>query len=268
MPKGISLHLGLNSIDPNHYGGWSGPLVACENDAIDMELIAKSKGFTSSKLLTKQATRTSVLNQIRSAMKELHPGDIFLLSYSGHGGQLPDISAEESDGLDETWCLFDGQLVDDELYQLWAEFSADIRILVFSDSCHSGTVTKAASATQAVIDNNNPTYRCMPAEIVHRTYNLNKAFYDKILTNLKEPSVKAPVKLISGCQDNQLSLDGPFNGLFTGTLKRIWNGGKFQGNYELFHTKITLQMPSDQTPNLFGIGQSNATFDNQDPFTI
>jgi len=42
-------------------------------------------------------------------------------------------------------------------------------------------------------------------------------------------NIKASVLLISGCQDNQLSQDGAFNGLFTGTLKKVWNGGIFKG---------------------------------------
>ena len=30
---GLSLHVGLNAVDPAHYAGWSGPLNACEADA-------------------------------------------------------------------------------------------------------------------------------------------------------------------------------------------------------------------------------------------
>lgn len=40
MPKGISCHVGLNRVDPNHYNGWSGPLAACEYDAEDLKIIA------------------------------------------------------------------------------------------------------------------------------------------------------------------------------------------------------------------------------------
>jgi hypothetical protein len=32
---------------------------------------------------------------------ELLPGDIFLLTYSGHGGQLPDLNNDEPDNIDE-----------------------------------------------------------------------------------------------------------------------------------------------------------------------
>jgi metacaspase-1 len=79
MPKGIALTIGLNSVDPKHYGGWSGDLVACEADAEDMAEIAQSKGFTVTRLLTKQATRSQVINEVNKAATSLQTGDIFML---------------------------------------------------------------------------------------------------------------------------------------------------------------------------------------------
>ena len=40
MARGIALTIGLNSVDPKHYAGWSGELNACEADAEDMASIA------------------------------------------------------------------------------------------------------------------------------------------------------------------------------------------------------------------------------------
>ena len=57
MAKGISLHIGLNAVSAAAYGGWSGELNACEADANDMEALAKSRGFKTTKLLTKAGTR-------------------------------------------------------------------------------------------------------------------------------------------------------------------------------------------------------------------
>ncbi len=144
MPTGIALTIGLNSVDPNHYQGWVGELAACQADAKDMADIAESKGFKVTTLLTKDATRGAVLNEISKAASSLTSGDIFMLTYSGHGGQLPDLNGDEPDGEDETWCLFDAQLVDDEIYAALGSFSPGVRVLAFSDSCHSGTVLKLA----------------------------------------------------------------------------------------------------------------------------
>jgi hypothetical protein len=284
MAKGLALNIGLNSVDPNHYQGWSGPLNACEADATDMAGIAKASGFQAKVLLTKKATRGSVFKALKDAAGKLQAGDIFVLSYSGHGGQLPDLNNdEETDAQDETWCLYNGELVDDEIYQALSRFAKGVRILVFSDSCHSGTVTKAiyyASAfhpgqalSPAGVGRASPPvrYRAMPPEVALRTYRANKVDYDKILKSVKADvagNVKASVVLISGCQDNQLSADGDFNGLFTANLIRVWNGGKFKGGYRKFHKNIAKLMPPDQTPNFFTVGNTSKGFEAQKPFTV
>ena len=278
MPKGAALTIGLNAVDPSHYGGWSGELNACEADANDMTAIAKTAGMTVKSLLTKAGTRSRVIKEITNAASSLKSGDIFLLSYSGHGGQLPDLNGDEIDAQDETWCLYDGELLDDEIYTLLAKFAAGVRILVFSDSCHSGTVLKAnfypptAPARAADGTATEVRYRNMPIEVALRTYRDNKAFYDPILSNpkLKESraAVKASAILLSGCQDNQLSQDGTFNGLFTGTMLRVWNAGKFKGGYRAFHKSIVGRMPPDQTSNYFRVGQLNSKFENQSPFKV
>src|SRR4029077_18370207 len=111
--KAISLHIGLNGVSAAAYGGWDGPLAACEFDANDMAAIAKAKGMQSTVLLTKKGTRGNALAGIRAAAKALKAGDLFFMTYSGHGGQVPDVNGDEADKQDETWCLYDGQLIDD-----------------------------------------------------------------------------------------------------------------------------------------------------------
>jgi hypothetical protein len=278
MAKGLALTIGLNKVDPKHYGGWSGELNACEADAEDMAGIAKGKKFKATTLKTKSATRARVVAQITSAAKTLKSGDIFMLSYSGHGGQLPDMNNDEPDAEDETWCLYDGEMLDDELYALWRKFSPGVRILVFSDSCHSGTVTKLAyyQGTVALrggaVGSKEVKYRAMPPDVALRTYRKNKAFYDRLqkakVPKEKQPAVKATVLLISGCQDNQLSADGDFNGLFTAQLLKVWKNGAFKGDYKSFHKMIVKRMPPDQTPNYFKFGAANPKFETQKPFTI
>jgi hypothetical protein len=283
MPKGISLHVGLNLVDPNHYQGWSGPLTACEADAADMADIAKANGFTPSSLLTKAATRQAVTGAIQRAAAQLARGDIFFLSYSGHGGHLPDLNGDEDDLQDETWCLYDGELLDDENYDLLSKFAEGVRIIVLSDSCHSGTVTKFAyyynnmpvallAASAGAGTGAAPVYRAMPRDVALKTYRANRAFYDKIGGNaaLKDAAtrVKASTILISGCQDNQLSADGAFNGLFTGTLLRARGDGSSKKGYRDLHSAIVNRMPPDQTPNFFTVGTRDTAFENQAAFTI
>jgi hypothetical protein len=276
MAKGMSLHIGLNSVDPGHYQGWSGPLVACEADADDMEAIARSKDIATVKLLTKKATRRAVQQGLAEAAAKLDKGDFFFLTYSGHGGQVADRNGDEDDRTDETWCLFDGELVDDELYAALGKFKAGVRIFVLSDSCHSGTVTRemyyrAKPASQ--LEGKEVRYRAMPRDVAHRVYRANRKFYDDIQASVSpkaetSDAIGASVILISGCQDNQTSADGDFNGLFTARLLEVWQEGAFRKPYARFHRAIVRLMPPDQTPNYYVIGTPDKAFAKQAPFTV
>jgi hypothetical protein len=275
--KGYSLHIGLNRIDPAHYGS-NGQLQGCENDARDMREIAVNTGFKTNMLLTAEATVSNVSNRILEAAHLLDGGDIFFLSYSGHGGQVNDTNGDETDSQDETWCLYDRQLVDDELFSLWANFKPGVRIIVLSDSCHSGTVIKvlefesilAKAACEAESAAAFSGARTLPQGSLEEVYRHHKDLYDRVQVENPRGNkalVSASVILISGCQDWQLSADGP-NGLFTQTLKEVWNGGVFSGNYLDFHQEIWNRMPSYQKPNYYRQGAPNSNFDNQTPFQI
>lgn len=273
MPaKGISLHLGLNSVDPNHYGGWDGQLTACEFDAKDMNAIALAQGLTPTMLLTPQATSKAVIAAITTAAKTLKSGDLFLLTYSGHGGQVPDTNGDETDPgrQDETWVLYDRQLIDDELWNLWKKFKSGVRIFLLSDSCHSGTVSR--DIPEGIGGPGLPARaRKMPLARAREVYKAHRALYDgiqKAIPAVEKTKVSASVILISGCQDNQVSLDGDRNGLFTQTLRKVWNGGKFTGGYRRLRDQVAARMPISQTPNYSLVGKAHPTFEAQKPFVL
>ena len=234
MAKGLSIHVGLNAVDPKHYtdgngNGWAGELSACENDARSMKTLAESHGYeTLGMLLTGGATTTALAELMTKAAAALRVGDTVLLTYSGHGGQVeninPDIDAEE-DELDETWCLFDREFLDDELYALFAKFVAGVRVVVLSDSCHSGTVTKGRPET--FVDDIPsdgtplPTAKQLPFDVAEATEQRHRDLYTAAQTAAggeMPSSIKCSVALISGCQDEEFSRDGAVNGAFTAAL--------------------------------------------------
>ena len=290
-PQAHSLHIGINEVSAAHYEGWTGPLAACEFDAHDMAALAASQGIRSSLLITKKATRANMLAALRKAAKTLVAGDFFFMSFSGHGGQVPDVSGEEKDDKqDETWCLFDGQLIDDELYYELSKFRSGVRLLVVSDSCHSGTVVRAGRP-QPGTPVQRP--RIMPPAVGMRVYAAHKGFYDKLQNDVAKVAggrvtdpdtalanvtvsnrltgivkeFKPALILISGCQDNQFSMDGDHNGAFTEQLLRVWNNGAFTGSYARMHALIRAGLPPTQSPNLFTLGPA-AAFLKQTPFSV
>jgi hypothetical protein len=270
MAIGHSIHIGLVSVDPDHYNGWDGTLIACENDAHALQEIAMANGFVPKLFLTSQASRDNVIKAIQESADELNSGDILWISYSGHGGQIRDFSRDEDDGADETWALYDGELIDDELYFYWSKFDPGVRILVTSDSCHSGSMLRDMTSDSAALTENDLSYRFIPFDINYKTFLRNEAFYKEIISRLPPhtPDIGASVLLISGCQDHQKSLDGWEFGRFTEKMLDIWNNGKFDGDYQEFHQKIRRKMPRSQQPNFMAVGQPHDLFLSQKPFQI
>lgn len=288
--RGISVHIGLNSVNPEHYADWSGVLKACEADARDMDKLAERAGYRERKvLLTHDATRDRVIKEIKAAAKKLKAGEIFLLSYSGHGAQAPDLNRDEPQGdpnipdnLDETWCLYDAQLLDDELYMLWTEFAPDVRVVIISDSCHSGGVIKRIEQDMAggsAVPGNRGAPRAMPYRVASRVFRQNREFYEKLGRSLERIEYEVAskelvhplactVRLISGCQENQYSYDGDDNGAFTAQLLATWDQGRFVGNYKTFYQQIVDNMDMWQTPRHWILGVPNPAFDAQRPFEI
>ncbi|HYG39771.1 MAG TPA: caspase family protein [Cytophagales bacterium] len=305
MSKGISLHIGLNYVNPDAYNGWDGALAGCINDANSMQAIAMSQGFQTEKLIDSQATSSQVVAKICQMSQQLQSGDIFLLTYSGHGGQLPDQTGTEEDGMDETWVLWDRELLDNELYCLWSRFASGVRIFVSSDSCHSGTVVKMLYRKQVkqrnklvdiqalknasneqmiqnklIIGSNlqnmqrsarEPKPRFIPVDVSFRAFEKKKDQYKYAgyMAGPKEQNtIQAQVVYISGCQDNQFSYDGDQNGYFTGKLLQVWNNGAFSGSHQNFYNEISALMPSYQTPNFMTLGIPIDGFIDQKPYTV
>jgi len=254
---GMSLHIGINVLDKAGYplaepdedwpDGWDGPLDGCEADAELICKVAKAQGFKTKTLLSAEATAENVKSEIRKAADSLSDGDMFLLSYSGHGGQVPDLNKDESqdewdtDGWDETWCLHDRHLIDDEQQVMYADFKPGVRILILSDSCHSGTVNKSA------VEQKKPRHkiRAMPSTTAHACYFARKEEYDSIQNNLRKISaddIKANVLLLSACHEDELAaeteVDGKPQGKFTAALLQAWDNGNFQGTYRQLHQAV------------------------------
>jgi hypothetical protein len=212
--KRYSLHIGLNSVDPAHYGGWDGQLVACQQDAISMYDVCQNAGFDDSGLmLTEQATFSNVKTAMRAISDKAEPGDLVVITLSGHGGQIQDESSDEPDRIDETLCLFDAQVTDDVVFELLQPFKQGVRIVTIFDTCHSGSNVRRMPKGKPL-----PLIKSAPREVsqVATTFRA-----------IKKPKLSAHLLHLGACQDEQLAYDGEVNGLFTGALLRSvedWKG--------------------------------------------
>jgi metacaspase-1 len=275
MARGVSLHIGVNRCNPDHYGGWDRPLSSCENDADTMLAIATARGFEARQLKSEQATRGAVREAISQAADTLRPGDLFVVSYSGHGGQVRDFDGDEQDRKDDTWCLYDGQLLDDELSVLYAGFRERVRVLVLSDSCHSGTMLKRPSQPESAtgIEDEFIYSRAMPRQAAIETTRQNRSFYSQIQAELPRPrpEIKAGIRLLSGCQEHEESFGSDECGRFTDAVRHLVGEQQFRGDYPSFHRELVAAVAkamNPQTPGHAYIGRPDPDYDRQSPFQI
>jgi hypothetical protein len=93
--------------------------------------------------------------------------------------------------------------------------------------------------------------------------------YDAIrkVTPRSDPSVTAGVIALSACQDDQLAADGGTDGLYTTNLLKVWDQGRFKGDYPGLVNAIRSMMPANQTPGYEVLG-TGATFLGDQPFAI
>ena len=114
-------------------------------------------------LLTKKATRAALLSGMRSAAKSLKAGDLFFMTYSGHGGQVRDSNGDEPDRKDETWCLYDGQLIDDELYFELSRFAAGDTLEL--DKMTTAAIERGIRASKRLFERSDGGFaRCVRVE--------------------------------------------------------------------------------------------------------
>ena len=283
MSKGYSLHIGLNVADPVHYPGIP-VLKAAVNDAVFWQSFAQAEGYETKTLHNEAATCDAVKTQLQQYAGTMQPGDILLLTYAGHGGQIPNDKPTgfDNERNDQTWCLYDQQLLDDDIYACFSAFKEGTRIVVVSDSCHSATVTRAvdldltqllaagmANASRA----RGYASRKLPPEVEEevirkwgeKIYEPRQKVYK---TRHKGAGVKASVKLLAACQDDEETLDGKTNGIFTEAFIHLFKEGESnQSTAEELIQKVSKQYYFP-TPAFFQYGGIIPSFDAAFPFRI
>jgi hypothetical protein len=183
----LSLHIGLNSVNPPAYGGWLGWLNGPTFDCAVLSSPFALAGYTVKSLLNEAATLAGVQREILALAEAAHAGDTVFIQYSGHGGRQ---DHGLFGGYHETLCLFDGQLLDVELRKLLTHFRAGVRIVVFLDSCHSGGMDRS-------LDNQFTRARVRPAWIHPRAPMLEKG----------DAPVMADAIIASACQPEETCIE-------------------------------------------------------------
>lgn len=256
----------------NNYPGTANDLSGCVNDVHDWASALQGRGFDVQTMLDAQATKANMVTAVKTLIDQAQAGDSLLITYSGHGTFVPDAEGDEPDARDEGLCPYDidkgNVLLDDEIHALFMKRPARVRLVLISDSCHSGSVIRWAPPDR---DSDAPLPRFLPPAAWMPQEQLPRNAKGEVLTRL--PAGAKPVALMaggdllmSGCLDTEFSYDARFggrpNGAFTyyalKTLKTLAAGA----TYAEWHAAIRRYLPGasyPQTPQIFG-GKRNRKF--------
>jgi len=226
----------------NNYPGIFNDLKGCVNDAKDWSTLFQALGFETSLILDAQATKANVKAALRGLIEATNAGDVAVFTYSGHGTQVSDKNSDEGDPYDEAVYLYDGTVIDDDLRAILNGIHPQATLVIISDSCFSGSVTRIAPEP------------ALPRFIPPTVSTVNKMARRSFLV----PESGMPEILISGCSDSEYSYDAEFNGRPNGAMTAYAIQVIKQNpniTYREFYSSLRALLPSNdypQTPQLEG----------------
>ena len=188
-----ALLIGINYVDTPY------KLNGCHNDVYSWKEYLAGKGYQSLTIMTDESkyrgtpyfpTSSNILTQLNAWLKASTKGDRLILTFSGHGGSLPDWSRDERDGKDEFLFGCDlSPIVDDTLNLVVRGLPEGVSLRVVLDCCHSGSgldLPFRYSSILSITENSQPLSR--------------------------------DILCISGCKDEQTSADAYIRYRFQGAL--------------------------------------------------
>lgn len=255
-----SLHIGIND-----YPGTSSDLSGCLNDANDWREAMVARKFEATLLLDEKASKSNMHEAISKIVGDTGRDDIAVITYSGHGTWIADEDGDEPDGRDEALCPHDitegNLLTDDELYDIFSERRRGARIIMISDSCHSGTVTRARTIMPGTENDpwNFQKIRYLAPEFYIKDDKARLRRSRQVENVRARGKIRSASVLLAGCKDDEYSYDAWFNGRPNGaftyvalhTLKSLPDDATYRDWYRKIR-EILPHVNYPQTPQLSG----------------
>lgn len=233
----------------NDYPGTQNDLNGCLNDATNwQDVLSNIYGFNVALLTNSQCTKGAFKEIVGNYISDSKPGDKIAITYSGHGTSVYDTTliGDESDGKDEAICLYDGNLIDDDIRSILSKLNPEVSFTFISDSCFSGTVTRAFLSSMREGNEIRPKF-LPPQDNVSAAALAAMPVRKRIF--FTEDTMKEI--LISGCKDNEYSYDafigGKASGAFTYYATQVVRSNP-QLTYNQFYEKLRLSLPNSEYP--------------------
>ena len=218
-----------------------GACPGCKKDSDGITALLRSKyGYPVKLLQSEAATRTAVINTIIAAADSVPADGLFILYYSGHGGQenLADWSTSEPEGADkddEYLCLYDDYLLDDEIWELLNRCKG--RVFCGFDACHSATMFRSIG----------PEIAQRAGKAVPLASYLVKSSGRFNLKPRALPLGTESFRMLcwSGCQEREYSYGGTFGGVMTNAILENWDrDDTYKSLWTKVETAVRLEQPT------------------------
>lgn len=187
------------------------PLAGCVNDVKDVrDMLVQEYGIDRKhiRVLTDRAATADAIRKSLQWLIDVKPGEMCYFHYSGHGVQVP-FGELEVDGLSEAICPVDFDwsrqhtIIDDDFRKIFSGMPARARLYWFSDSCHSGDLTRSMDESARMMP--IPDHMVSVIESLRQKSGARSLDAGALEDNLN-------MTYASGCQSNQTSADTIING--------------------------------------------------------
>lgn len=201
ISKYVYLGFGIND-----YMGAANDLRGCINDINDevKKLNREFPEFQCLKYFNRQVTTQFFVEEIQRVMSQMPEDGFLYIKYSGHGTQIP--SSSEADGYNEALYLYNGPLIDDEIYRVQQQTPIGLKVLAKFDSCFSGDLGSRNFF-------GNPIYikaRFMPLQGIRLRH--------KPINRLARTDYGQRWTIFAGCGEEQTCADAFINGKYCGAF--------------------------------------------------
>lgn len=254
------------------------PLQGCVNDSLAWSEVLRAAGFEGMGMTENSATRANILKAIDEMLRDSTANDLFVFTYSGHGTRVPDrVPYDEADRWDEALVPVDyrdaGMITDDDLYERFSGAHArGVRVVVVSDSCHSGSLHRLAPPLQQIelyTGGSDPSVRVqrwLPPEqwMTREQFELVESYLEHEW-RYPDARMRPGALTLTACRDDQVTYDSYIDGRWCGayTYAALAAYRELQGeaaatdrvSYQVWQREIRKRLPSadySMEPQLHG----------------
>jgi len=189
-----ALLIGINYINTSY------ELNGCINDVNLIGNYIQNKGFSEITVITDKTelkpTRYNIISSLENFLSNASDNDFLFFHYSGHGSTELDNNYDEKDNQDETIVSSDlFNIKDDELSNIIkTNLTSNATLFAIFDSCHSGSILDLKY-----------TFSEMSGKLIIN----EEQKYDNIIAMqfIRSADINPNIIMISGCKDNQYSLE-------------------------------------------------------------